>query len=206
MNIKITPSFALAFLVFFHAVGVFLMTQDISNAKLSWLNLLLCGLAIILTSSNKLKLILFGIIIAFLGFLAEYIGVHTQFLFGDYWYGKPFGWKFNEVPPLIGLNWFIIVYCSVDLATQVGLKGFWAVFTAGLLALGMDYLMEPIAMKLHFWNWKGGEIPLYNYLCWFAFAILFSWILIKGKVKTNIVGTGLYFIWAVFFVTLHTLL
>lgn len=203
---KLKPSYLLAFLVFFHAVGVVLMTQATSNANLSWLNLLLCGGVIILTSSQKLKLLFWGVIIAGLGFLAEYIGVHTHFLFGEYWYGKPFGWQFNGVPPLIGLNWFIIIYCSVDLAQRIGLKGFLAIFIAALFALGMDYLMEPIAMKLNFWDWKDGKIPIYNYACWFGFALLFSWILIQKKIKTNITGMGIYFIWAAFFVILHSLL
>lgn len=206
MSLKLKPGYVLAFLVFFHTVGIVLMTKDIQNANLSWLNLSLCGLAVVLTSSDKLKVLIYGLLISFLGFSVEYIGVHTQLLFGEYWYGEPFGIKINEVPPLIGLNWFVIVYCSVDVATRIGLKGLFAVLVAGLLALGMDYLMEPIAMKLNFWDWKGGEIPLFNYICWFGFALIFSWILINRKVKTNVVGTGLYFIWAAFFVSLHILL
>jgi uncharacterized membrane protein len=27
--------------------------------------------------------------------------------------------------------------------------------------------MEPAAVKLGFWNWNGGHIPIHNYFSWF---------------------------------------
>ena len=44
------------------------------------------------------------------GFIAELIGVETRLVFGNFTYGDTLGYKLYEVPVIIGLNWFLLVY------------------------------------------------------------------------------------------------
>ena len=51
--------------------------------------------------------------------------------------------------------------------------------TAMLVALLMvcfDLLMEPAAVKLNYWTWMNGDIPLQNYLVWFGLSFVFATI------------------------------
>jgi putative membrane protein len=41
---------------------------------------------------------------------------------------------------------------------------------AGLLTVAFDWIMEPVAIRLDYWTWAGGDIPLQNYLAWFLIA------------------------------------
>ena len=40
-------------------------------------------------------------------------------------------------------------------------------------SLLFDWIMEPTAVQLGFWKWlPAGEIPLYNFICWFVISAL----------------------------------
>ena len=41
----------------------------------------------------------------------ELVGTKTGMLFGDYSYGKVLGPALQGVPLIIGINWFIMMYC-----------------------------------------------------------------------------------------------
>ena len=105
------------------------------------------------------------------GVVTEIIGVNTGLLFGSYVYGDFFGPKFLGVPLVIGINWFCIVYCSfVCVSRWLGESKylfFLIPFFSSLLATAFDWVMEPVAVALNFWNWQGGDIPLLNYASWF---------------------------------------
>lgn len=125
------------------------------------------------------------------GMTTEMIGVNTGLLFGDYSYGEIFGRKLFGVPVLIGINWFCIVYASYVIATSIqrkpsGGKAMVPLLTASI-ATAFDWVMEPVAMKLGFWNWKDGQIPLFNYISWFgisfAVSITFGFLKIEANNK-----------------------
>jgi len=66
--------------------------------------------------------------------------------------------------------------------------------------LGVDLIMEPVAIANKFWSWEGGEVPLYNYVCWFLIAILLQLILRKFKLnEKNKVYNTLLILMIVFF-------
>src|SRR5947209_2799209 len=44
------------------------------------------------------------------GWLIEWLGVHTGFIFGHYQYGNGLGFKIQRIPLLIGLNWLLLIY------------------------------------------------------------------------------------------------
>ena len=49
-----------------------------------------------------------------------------------------------------------------------------------LLASFFDWLMEPIAVKLGYWQWASETIPVYNYICWFLCS-LWNCLLVGGN-------------------------
>ncbi len=77
------------------------------------ITLLLMAVLIVFThpSPNK-KFFLFFIVAFMAGFFAEVIGVHTGLLFGNYNYGNILGLKVFNVPLIIGINWFTVIYCT----------------------------------------------------------------------------------------------
>lgn len=50
---------------------------------------------------------------------------------------------------------------------------------------GLDFLVEPVAMKLGFWSWENGIIPLRNYVMWFATSILIHGLIYLFRPKIN---------------------
>ena len=45
--------------------------------------------------------------------------------------------------------------------------------------VGLDFLIEPIAVKYDFWNWSQNEVPKQNYLMWFILSIIMQSLITK---------------------------
>src|SRR5215210_910484 len=100
--------------VLFHVSGFIGMF----TSKYSWfvantsLNLLIMFALILWTHPGKNAAFFAFVFICFVaGMLTEIIGVNTSLLFGKYEYGKVLGSGILNVPWLIGINWFTIIYC-----------------------------------------------------------------------------------------------
>jgi putative membrane protein len=158
------------------------------------------------------------------GFLSELIGVHTGLLFGSYRYEKVLGPGIMEVPFLIGINWFVVVFCCGSVMSQLHRwlqhrflaegEGFSKqtenialCIDGALLAVLFDWVIEPVAIKLKFWTWLTGEIPVYNYLCWFIISALLLLLFRKWESgKPNPFALHLLLIQVLFFLTLRNYL
>ncbi len=165
--------------------------------------------------------ILFFLIAFVIGMSTEIIGVNTGLLFGEYQYGPIFGPKLFGVPLLIGLNWFVIVFCSGALLTQsvdllqrklnihltAPISTLFIILGGAAIATCFDFILEPVAVKLGFWSWNNGRIPLFNYVCWFMIsAILLSVKMYLKKIPVNTFATSLLVIQAMFFLMLNLFL
>ena len=190
-------------LALFHAIGVGIMIFYPEGAKLSYMNLILAGFLLFLSEKNYLKTTAIFFIILIGGFAIEYIGVHTGLLFGNYEYGANLGPKIGEIPLVIGVNWFCIVLASCALLFPLKINLILKAILAGVLCTFMDFLIEPVAMKLDFWDWENGVIPVWNYICWFGFASFFSLVYFKLGKSRNKPAQSLYFIWILFFSILN---
>jgi putative membrane protein len=165
--------------------------------------------------------ILFFLITFLIGMTTEIIGVNTGLLFGDYQYGQVLGPKIYGVPFIIGLNWFVIVFCSGSLCAQ-GIELFqkklninitnvatsiFVMIGGAAIATCFDFILEPVAVKLQFWSWENGQIPLLNYICWFTIsAILLGLKMYFKAIKFNAFATSLLIIQALFFLMLNLFL
>lgn len=218
---------ATAIAVFFHAIGLFGILFFDRNFFISTtpLNLLLSFLLLVWTQGpGKLPFFIFFIICFAGGMLAEIIGVNTGRLFGDYLYGSSLGPALKGVPWVIGINWFIIVYCcGIAIHTLLShiskpvpgaegrvanLKTLSVVVDGATIAVFFDWVMEPVAVKLGYWQWLGdGRIPFFNYLCWFAVSLLLLVFFHHLQFsKTNKFAIHLLMIQLMFFLLLRTFL
>ena len=112
-------------------------------------------------------------------FLLEVIGVKTGNVFGSYEYGDVLGIKFMEVPLIIGINWVLIILGSAKVVSFIKVHPAIKAIVAGTLTVILDLFIEPVAMKLGYWNWSGDVVPVQNYFAWFT--VTFLVVLINDK-------------------------
>jgi putative membrane protein len=214
--------------VFFHGIGlVGLLFFDKSFFLAATpLNILLSFALLVWTQTEKnISFSLFLLICLVAGISVEIIGTNSGILFGNYTYGNVLGFKINNVPVLIGINWFIIIYCcgiSIHtlllrainrVAADTGkspmvLKALSVIIDGATLAVFFDWLMEPVAVKLGYWTWNGdGSIPMFNYICWFVISLLLLVVFHFAKFnKQNKFAVNLLLIQLMFFLLLRTFL
>lgn len=180
-------AFSVAVLLIFHLVGIWGLVFSGNAAyyqQLTPLNLLLTNILLFINHQAFNRNFLFFAGLTFLvGFLAEVVGVHTGWLFGEYAYGQALGLKLWNVPLLIGLNWVMLVYCTGAVARKWFKNFLGAAFTGATLMTLLDFLIEPVAMRYDFWTWQSNQIPVYNYACWFGLAFLLQ--LVFQKLQNN---------------------
>ena len=132
------------------------------------------------------------------------MGVKTGLLFGHYTYGNTLGWKLLDVPLAIGLNWVVLVYCAGMLAKKLTKSLHVAALLGALIMTLIDLLIEPVAITYDFWQWKGSEIPMTNYMGWFVLSLglqyLFNFLAPRSN---NPLAIKLLFILAGFFAVLN---
>lgn len=205
--IKFIQKFSPLILVIFHIIGLILFLRSNEASDLTWVNLTLCGLLVFIAELGEhgqgiRKVMGIFLLIFWGGFFIEYIGTATGYLFGDYSYGEALGFKWLGVSLIIGVNWYAIVLASVNFA-RLFIKNKWIQAIAGAaLCVLMDFIIEPVAVKFEFWTWHAGDIPVFNYLTWFIFALVFSLVYVLTTKRLNTSAATLYVVWALFFAVL----
>ena len=165
-------------------IGIATNAQTINFLSLTPLNLFVnLGLLVLNHENGSNKQVVLFISIIILGFIIEVIGVNTGFIFGRYAYGLTLGWKILETPVIIGVNWLILTY-AVVYTINIHNKIILTLLSAIVLVL-LDFLIEPVAMAYDFWGWYNNEIPVKNYLAWFAISLLFCYIIAFYKEQSH---------------------
>ena len=198
---------AIAVISILYAVGItgILGRLHPDFIRLTPLNLLITlGLVLWHHPHWKQTTFLFILLTYLVGFGAELFGVQTGLLFGDYTYGEVLGWKVWGTPLMIGVNWVIVSYGAGVTVNRLAGNLHWLTkaLLAAALMVGLDLLIEPVAVEYGFWTWAGDHIPLRNYLGWFlvAFPLQAFFMYHLGAVR-NKVGVAL-FIWQIIFFTI----
>jgi putative membrane protein len=220
---QIATLIALAFHVSgFIAIGFFNSALFIG---LTPLNLVICAVLIFWTQEKvNLAFIIFCLAAYGIGFFSEWLGVNTGQIFGEYSYSKILGPGWQGVPYMIGIQWMVVVYCAGISMAMLHQKIFQLqpegsqqfpkllmavsmIADAALIALIFDWILEPVAMKLGYWSWKGGEVPWLNYASWWgvsALIMLFFYFLPFRK--HNLFAVHLLMMQVMFFLLLRTFL
>ena len=161
------------------------------------------------------------------GVSVEIIGVNTGMLFGDYTYGEVLGFQIKNVPLLIGINWFIIIYCSgisihtllmkaikrvaiaIQVKVHVALKALSVIIDGATLAVFFDWLHGTRGRKTRLLDLERRwlNIPCLNYICWFFVSVLLLTVFHFAKFnKQNKFAVNLLLVQVMFFLLLRTFL
>lgn len=116
------------------------------------------------------KTLIFCVIAYLVGFFIEALGVHTGLIFGQYQYGETLGWKIIDIPLVIGVNWLILIFCTGILLDEWYQNPWLKAAIGATLIVAIDFLIEPVAIRLDFWDWTYHQIPLQNYIAWYVVA------------------------------------
>ena len=87
-----------------------------------------------------------------------------------------------DIPLIIGVNWFVLAVGARGCANGITKNTFYQVLCAALFMTGLDFLIEPVAMKYDFWDWDQNKVPIQNYLMWFLVSLLMQVILNKKSI------------------------
>lgn len=139
--------------------------------------------------------------LAFLvGYFVEVAGVATGVIFGVYWYGPTLGPGLWDVPFMMGANWLLLVFATGAFVAPKKWPLPIKAFVSAALMMGLDVLIEPMAMRLDFWQWQGDIVPLQNYLSWFITAyVLFLAYHGLNFQKRNRMAFGMFILQVLFF-------
>jgi bisanhydrobacterioruberin hydratase len=189
------------------------------------LTLLMMAVLLVFTQRSRPASFWFFIFLCFVtGIFVEIIGVNTGYLFGNYFYGEVLGPQIYKVPWLIGINWFTTIFCAGSIVYRLNewllkkispemqpsfvVQLFSFVFDAAMITTLFDWVLEPTAIKLGYWQWlPNGEIPFFNFACWFIVsAVLLTVFRLLKFNKHNQFALHLFIIQLLFFLVLQTFL
>ncbi|MFX0154701.1 MAG: carotenoid biosynthesis protein [Candidatus Hodarchaeota archaeon] len=140
---------------------------------------ILCGLAIVHAifdgSTNRIQRLLLLATLFIYGIFLEVIGIIS----GHHFYATEPIMIFRMVPLSIPLAWVGIIYSAMIISESLKLNVWMRIFTVTLIALSLDWGMEPIAVELGLWTWTyvGGSffgIPSFNFIGWFIIPIAYQ--------------------------------
>ncbi|MFW5757480.1 MAG: carotenoid biosynthesis protein [Bacteroidota bacterium] len=196
------------FLVIFFGVGIIGLANPASRELFKGLmpfSLLLgMGLMFIAHDKWKVKQVLVLLIVALVGYWIEVAGVLTGEVFGQYNYGNSLGIKVWDTPPMIGLNWMMLIYCVYYMMQQTRLPAWGQSIAGSALMVVYDIIMEPVAIRLDMWSWGGNDIPMQNYIAWFVISLLLLALMHLTQMRyKNRVAPVLFFVQMMFFIILN---
>ena len=174
---KIPETQVIIYLVVIYVIGVAGLLTKATRPIFMFLtpvNILLAGLVCAIYHTPYTKKFGIACLLVYLGgFLLEWAGVETKVIFGEYVYGSGLGIQFFGVPPIMGLNWLILVYSSISIAGRIT-RNKWLIALLGAACMLLyDLVLEPSAIHYNFWKWGNESVPLQNYLAWFIGAFVF---------------------------------
>ncbi len=101
----------------------------------------------------------------------------------NYSYSQNFLISIAGVPLAIGLGWGVIIYSAMLLSDQYNIPWKIRPFMDALTAVVLDIAIDPVAIRLGFWNWKmplGNEwygVPFENLAGWIFVTLSFSFVI-----------------------------
>ncbi len=170
-------------LTVYYSVGVILLLKGGSEGELiqlTPLTIIITSIILFLNHEKWSVPVVFTLfLIAVLGLGIEIVGINFGVPFGEYEYSSILGIQLFKTPILIGLNWLMLVYAVVMILHE-SISNIWIkAFIACLVLVGLDMLIEPVAINWNMWTWKKSDVPVQNYITWGIVAFIFSLMLSK---------------------------
>lgn len=208
---KSTSTRGIILLIILHVVGLcgfaIPALQSLFIKLVPWHLLVSLGILLYFHTPWRGKFVLAALGVMLAGFGVEWLGVETGVIFGSYTYGETLGYKVLEIPLLIGVNWFILLNCSLLLSEKITPNKWLKCMLTGIFMVLMDILIEPVAIHYDYWHWAGGTIPIQNYIAWGIIGFIMALAYNAASIKTkNPVAIALFCIQLVFFMAMNILL
>lgn len=194
-------------LILFHVVGLIgILFIDVDLfAALSSLNLLLTAFLIFVDNEGPYKefwRLFFSVFL--LGYFVELLGILTGFPFGNYVYLNNLGPKLFGVPIVIGVNWFLMTISTGFVSHYIFESKKARIWSAALLMVFIDVLIEPVADELKYWVWEGSYVPAWNYVGWLGVSLI-AQVVFQATVSLHInnIAVKYFFVVIIFFLLLN---
>ena len=138
---------------------------------------IMCGLAIIHAlfdaRENRVQRFLMIITLFAFGFLLEYMGVIS----GNYVYASEVVMLLGVIPLSVTFAWVGIIYSAMIIGERLKLSLWQRILTTTLIALSLDWGMDPIAVEFGMWTWSHPGyyfgVPAFNFIGWFFIPIAY---------------------------------
>ena len=212
-NLRHRPQLLIGILVLYYSVGTLLFqfseTRILFGTLTPWSLILSFSAVLVFQKELSLKLVIAFVVVFTTALIIEIIGVNTGVLFGSYKYGPALGPMILRTPVLIGLNWLILVYCSVAIVNHHFTHKITRVLAGSLLMVTYDLILEYVAPIMYMWSWDASYPGIRTFVMWFVVAIflhlLFQWL---GLRINNKPARYLFYIQFLFFcvIAISTLL
>lgn len=192
-------------IILFHLIGlvglILPFTRPLFLILVPWHLLFMLVIIVSAHEQVDLRFLFFALLIFIIGLGLEWLGVHQHWLFGNYQYGKTLGYQLSDVPIIIGVNWFLLVYSAGVLMQRSRIKHMaLRIITGAFLLFLLDILIEQVAIRFDYWHWANGVIPVKNYVCWFFVSMMMLWVFEMFRFKKQgITGPVLLVMQFVFF-------
>ncbi len=165
-----------------HVLGVFQTAMRILAAPLLIaLSIIVFFVTLKILDNKNIRLLFVGwaMLVIIGSFAIEWIGVKTGKIFGHYTYGETLQPILFGVPIAIGFAWLCMLLTSTAVVQRIlprfpNYHFIIQAFSISLLMVLFDLVMEPAAMKLGYWTWLDGLIPIQNFIAWFGISLLFA--------------------------------
>ncbi|MBN2348245.1 MAG: carotenoid biosynthesis protein [Bacteroidales bacterium] len=188
----------MAILVLFYAVGVFIHIHPFFQPLIKYTTepLLYITLGFLFyfdfKKGKRTDILWWYLAVFIITLTIEIIGVKSGKIFGQYNYGNTMAMKIYGVPFIIGLNWIFLIRGSYDICSfWIKNKKIIPFFSSAIIVL-FDFIMEPVAIKLDYWQWFESKVPVQNYIVWFILSFVFSLGLNKMRFTTKSPILGIY--------------
>jgi len=96
-------------------------------------------------------------------------------------------------------NWVVLTLAANELSLRLTPSPWLAAIVAGIFLAAYDFFIEPVAIKLDYWQWADPTIPVQNYLAWAVIAALISLPLQLLKIRFRSPVLIIYFFAQLFF-------
>lgn len=191
LEFNMSQKLSIYLIIILHAVGIvgtLIPATSSLTISLTPVNLLISSTLLIYHSYPHRKGLLFFGIAFVIGMLIEIIGVSYGWPFGSYLYGYVLGPKFMGVPWIIGINWFMLSFSIGTICQSFSSAKILPAACGATLMVGLDLLIEPVAISLNYWQWAENSIPISNYISWWfiSFSILLILLMIRPNLKIQI--------------------
>lgn len=158
-----------------HLVGTvgFLSPWSAGFIAITPLHLLLSSGLLLANHSEKSKAFLIAVLLLIAaGYFVEVAGVQTGVIFGAYHYDTTLGPKIWDTPPMIGVNWMMLLVAVSALTIKINVPHIIRAMIGAMIMVFIDFLIEPVAIKYDFWHWEMTSVPTHNYLGWLVTAFI----------------------------------